>query len=177
MRNIIVAKAIPSETGEKAHIETYFTINTSRKAIASENGSIDYHNLGDIASAKKGQELYRKIPPTIGKSGKDVLGNEIPGKKGRDLKIVLGSKTDIDEDDPNLVKASGDGEIIITKGIVQISKVHKVKGDVDYSTGNIIFNGTIMIKGTVRAGFKIKAAGDIVISGNVEDADSPKRFS
>ena len=170
-RNIIIAKAIPPQQGEKARIIPYFDVNERRKALEKENGSVDFHELGEISSTTKGQELYRKVPPTIGSPGKDVLGNELPGLPGKDLKIVLGRGTELDENDPNLIRASNDGEIIVSKGVVQISEVHKIDGDVDYSTGNVKFNGFVKINGTVKSGFKIEAEGDIEISGNVEDAE------
>ncbi len=169
--NVIIANAIPPQLGEKARIVTYFDVNERRKAIEKENGSVDFHDLGEISATTKGQELYRKVPPTIGSSGKDVLGNELPGFPGNDLKIVLGRGTEFDKDDSNLIRASYDGEIIVSKGAVQISEVHKIDGDVDYSTGNIKFNGSVKIKGTVKSGFKVEAEGDIEINGNVEDAE------
>jgi len=171
MRNVVVAEGIPPQKGEKARIISYFEINKRRRAVEREDGSVDFHDLGEIASAKAGQELYRKVPPTTGEPGKDVFGNEIPGLPGKDLRIVLGRGTELDKDDPNLVRASYDGEIIVNKGIVQISKVHKVDGDVDFSTGNVKFSGSVKIKGTVKSGFKVEAEGDIEIGGNVENAE------
>lgn len=170
MRNVIVASGIPPKIGEKARIIPYFDLNERRKAMERDDGSIDFRNLGEICSARKGQDLYRKVPPTIGESGKDVMGNEIPGLPGRDLKMVVGSGTEADANDENLIKASIDGEIVVNRGVVQIASVHKVDGDVDYSTGNIIFNGAIKISGAVKAGFAVEADGDVEIAGNVEDA-------
>ena len=169
--NIVIAMAIPSQEGEKARIIPYFDINERRKAMKKENGSVDFHELGDISSTTKGQELYRKVPPTNGSPGKDVLGNELPGLPGKDLKIVLGRGTEFDESDPNLVRASKDGEILVSGGVVQISDIHEIVGDIDFSTGNIKFNGSVKINGTVKSGFKVEADGDIEIKGNVEDAE------
>ncbi|MCD6308103.1 MAG: DUF342 domain-containing protein, partial [Candidatus Latescibacteria bacterium] len=170
-RNIIVATAIQPKVGEKARIIPYFEMNERRKAVVKEDGSVDFRNLGEITSTKAGQELYRKVPPTIGDPGKDVFGNELPGLPGRDLKLVLGQGTERDKDDSNLIRAARDGEIIIQQGVVHISQVHTIKGDVDYSTGNVKFNGSVKITGTVKSGFKVEAEGDIEINGNVEDAE------
>jgi len=168
--NIPIAEAVPPETGENARIETYFSLNTRKKALEKENGNVDFHDLGEISSTKEGQPLYKRIPPTIGNPGFNVYGDEIPGLPGKDFKIVLGQGTLIDEHDPNLVRAANDGEIVIINGIVQVSKTHIVEGDVDFSSGNINFNGSIKIKGDVKGGFKVEAMGDIEILGIVEDA-------
>jgi len=170
VKNIVVAEALKPTVGEKAHIEPYFEINARRKAMIKEDGNVDFHDLGEISSALSGQELYRKIPPTVGDSGTDVTGKEIPGILGRDLKMVLGPGTKFDDKDKNLVRAAIDGEIIVRKGTVQISEVHKVPGDVDFSSGNLKFNGSIKIAGGVKSGFSVEAEGDIEIQGMVEDA-------
>ena len=170
LRNIIIAEGVSPGTGERARIETYFDANIRRKALERDDGSVDYRELGKIASASKGIKLYRKIPPTVGTPGTDVSGNEIPGILGKDLNIVLGKGTVFDPDDPDLVVADMDGEIIVRSGVVHISQVHVVQGDVDFSTGNIKFNGSVKIGGTVKSGFKIESEGDIEIRGNVEDA-------
>ncbi len=170
-RNILIATAIQPKMGEKARIVPYFDMNERRKAVLKDDGSVDFRDLGEITSAKQGQELYRRVPPTVGEPGKDVFGNEIPGLLGRDLKMVIGPGTERDERDPDLVVASVDGEILVQKGVVQISKVHTIDGDVDYSTGNVKFNGFVKVKGTVKSGFKVEAEGDIEIGGNVEDAE------
>ena len=168
--SVVLVETIPPQTGEKAGIETYVKINPRRKALEKENGSADYYELGEICSATVNQELYRRIPPTIGKPGKNVYGDEIPGIPGRDLKIVLGHGTKRAENDPDLVIAAIEGEVLIKNGIMQISEVHTVKGDVDFSTGNIRFKGSIKINGTVKSGFEVHGDGTIEIRGNVEDA-------
>jgi len=170
MPSVVIAEAIPPQYGEKARIEMYVNINQRSKAVERENGSVDFRNLGEITSATKGEKLYRKIPPTIGKAGIDVLGNVIPGLPGKDFKIVTGRGTAIAENDPHLVVATSEGEIQFIKGVIHITPVHEVRGDIDYETGNIKFKGSIRIGGTVRSGFMVEAEGDIEIRGNIEDA-------
>src|SRR5208337_4362272 len=45
-----------------------------------------------------------------------------------------------------------------------------INGDVDLTTGNINFNGTVHITGSVRPGFKVQADSDVIIERDVEDA-------
>ena len=171
MRNVLIAEGIDPEQGEKARIEYFFSLDQHRKAAVKDDGSIDFRDLGEIASAKTDQELYRKIPPTIGPSGSDVYGNELAGLPGKDLKLALGPGTELDEDDSDLVRASCEGEIVLHDGTIQISQIHRVNGDVDYATGNIKFKGSVKISGTVKSGFRVEAGGDIEINGNIEDAE------
>ncbi len=170
LRSVIIAEAIRPGIGENARIEPY--VNISKRAAAKErdDGSVDYHDLGEITSVGKDQQLYRRIPPQFGNPGTDVCGRDIPGLPGKDIRIVLGNGTVIDENDPDLVVSTLEGEIILKNGVLHISELHEVKGDVDFSTGNVVFKGSVKINGTVRAGFSVEAGGSIQINGNVEDA-------
>ncbi len=170
LRNVLIAEAIKPGIGENARIEPFINISKRAKAKERDDGSIDYHDLGEITSVTKGQELYRRIPPKLGKPGTDVRGNDIAGLPGKDIRIVLGNGTIVAENDPDLVVSTMEGEVILKNGVLHISELHEVKGDVDFSTGNIIFKGSVKINGTVRAGFSVEAGGSIQINGNVEDA-------
>ncbi len=55
------------------------------------------------------------------------------------------------------------------KGL-EFKNVYIVKKDVDFSTGNINFSGSVMVNGDVRSGFKIIAQDDVQVNGVVEDA-------
>ena len=46
--------------------------------------------------------------------------------------------------------------------------VYVVPGDVDFSTGNIDFIGSVKVMGSVRNGFSVKAEGNVEIMGRLE---------
>jgi len=170
LNGVVIAEAIAPGKGENARIEQYVAISKRSKAKVRKNGSVDFRELGEITAVIPGQKLFRRIPPSQGKSGKDIMGNEIPGLFGKNIRIVLGKGAAFDELDPNLVVAAAEGELILKNGVLHVSEVHEVPGDVDYSTGNLKFLGSILIKGSVRSGFRIEAGGNVQINGNVEDA-------
>jgi len=170
LKGVVVAVAIKPGVGDNGRIEPYVSMRKRAQAREREDGSVDYHDLGEIISVSRGQKLYRRIPPTLGKPGYDVMGNEISGLLGKDIRIVLGNGTEFDAQDADLVIASMEGELILKNGLYHISELHEVKGDVDYSTGNIKFKGSVKIGGTVRSGFTVEAGGSIRINGSVEDA-------
>ncbi|MFW5960617.1 MAG: DUF342 domain-containing protein, partial [Chitinivibrionales bacterium] len=64
--------------------------------------------------------------------------------------------------------AECDGQIVLNNNILNVYKVYAVEGDVDYSSGNINFNGNVVIKGSVLSGFEVKAEGDINIMKTIE---------
>ena len=63
-----------------------------------------------------------------------------------------------------------DGRVSLKNEEINILPVYEVNGDVDLKSGNIDFLGVVIIKGNVRDGFKVKAEGDVIVEGLVEDA-------
>jgi uncharacterized protein (DUF342 family) len=51
-------------------------------------------------------------------------------------------------------------------GVISVEPVLRVQ-DVDFKTGNINFNGVVVIHGSVLDGFHVVAKGDILVSGTV----------
>ena len=62
-----------------------------------------------------------------------------------------------------------DGHVALQDGKVVVSSVYTVK-DVDMSTGNIVYDGSVEITGSVAANMEVKAGGNVVINGGVESA-------
>ena len=108
LRSVLIAEAIKPGIGENARIEPFINISKRSKAKERDDGSVDFHDLGEITSVTQGQQLYRRIPPKPGKPGTDVRGDDLPGLPGKDIRIVLGNGTKIDENDPDLVVSTGE---------------------------------------------------------------------
>ncbi len=170
-RRVEIARGRPPSRGKDADFELLFQKEINRSPVVGPDGLIDYKNLGIIRNAKKGQQLARKVPPTIGEVGITVDGEEIPGLPGRDRALPKGKNTDVSPDDPDILIALDDGAIQFNNNIVSVEKIYKILNDVDISTGNINYVGTLQIGGGVKAGFKVMAEGDIEIEKNIEDAE------
>ena len=57
-----------------------------------------------------------------------------------------------------------DGHVSLADQKVSVSNVYQVK-DVGVSTGNIDFEGSVIIAGNVSANFEVKAGGNVVVNG------------
>lgn len=95
----------------------------------------------------------------------DIFGNEIPGKKGLDNKLYYDRKSieEVDEGDKIVLRASYGGVLEFENGIVGIGKQLVINGDVGPETGSITFDGTVVITGTILAGYSVNATGDISV--------------
>jgi uncharacterized protein (DUF342 family) len=63
--------------------------------------------------------------------------------------------------------ATINGQVLVTAGRISVEPIYTVEGDVNLKTGNILFLGTVFVKGNVEDGFTVKAAGNIEVMGSV----------
>lgn len=166
-----IAIGDPAENGTDGRVVLTIDMEEDRKPLEKADGKVDYKDLVRLHNVKKGQLIARKIPPMPGKSGNTVTYEEIPYRAGKDAHFKVGKNVLIDQDETSMYAAM-DGLVTLTeKGKVNVFPVYEVNGDVDYSTGNIDFVGTVVIRGNVLTGFTVKSAGDIRVVGGVEGAE------
>ncbi|WP_036221729.1 DUF342 domain-containing protein [Mesoaciditoga lauensis] len=174
---VLIAQGIPPVEGKDAFIEYTLKGETKEKRpVMMENGSVDYREIKSYNLVSAGDVLAIKHPATKGKNGTDVFGNEIVAKDGKDVKFFNGKNTKLSPDGTHLM-ATKSGIPKMGNGIVEVSEVLEIKGDVDYSTGNIDFPGDVYIKGGVKPTFVVKAKGDVRIDGIVEAATIQSEMS
>jgi uncharacterized protein len=168
----IAAEGIPPSAGDDSIIEYYFPTAKSLKPHISEDGRIDYKEVDAIGSVSKDEVLIKKIPATLGLPGKNVLGEDLPGKMGKDINIIPGPGTYKDPLDPMIIKSSIDGIITFNPGTktVEVQKLYVIQGSVDFSTGNLNVKSSVDIKGDVNSGFSITTPYNISVKGMVEQA-------
>ncbi|MDR1673951.1 MAG: FapA family protein [Oscillospiraceae bacterium] len=132
----------------------------------TEKGTIDYKELNLIKNVKKDDVLCEIVYPTVPVDGMDVTGKEITAAKGVAAVIPKGKNTHLSDDGTKLL-ASIDGYVNIVNNAYSIENVLQIKGDIDNSTGNITFDGNILIKGDVQEGFSVISDGTVTIEGSV----------
>lgn len=170
-KTTVIARGIEPVNGDNAYIKWTVTYDKEQKPKELQNGKVDFYSLNQIINIRKGELLAEKIHPTEGKAGKSVKGREIAAKKGKDLTIKVG-KNVVLNDEKDKIYAAIDGQLVFTeKEKINVFPIYEVNGDVDFSIGNIDFVGSVVIRGNVPDGFKVHAAGDIKVYGNVEGAE------
>lgn len=163
--DFIAAKGTNAVNGQNARIERYFDLSQKGKAVSDDNGRVDFKNLQLFVLVKKGDILARRIPHTAGTSGTNVLGDEIKPKPGKPRPVPSGKNTAIQNE--NDVVAEIDGQVVDSGNAISVDPRFEVSGNVDVSTGNIEFNGSVHVSGDVEWGFAVKATGDVEIGGAV----------
>lgn len=166
--SICIAEGILPLHGEDGYIKYYF--DTDKKLVPKvlEDGTVDYRELNFVESVRKGDVLAELIPPKDGKVGYKVTGEEIPFKKGKCPRLRYGKNVRLLDNQTTLV-AEKDGLVKLDDGKVLVLDLLEVD-NVDKKVGNINFNGSVIVRGNVYNGFKVKADGDVEIKGIIEGA-------
>ncbi len=166
--NLVVAKGKEPRHGTDAYIKYYFNTDVHAQPTLKDDGTVDYFHLNMINPCKKGQLLAEIIPEDEGKYGTTVQGAKIKPRQVKKAHLEFGHNIEISED-RRKITSMVDGHVSLVEGKVFVSNVYEVE-NVDLSTGNIDFEGSVQVKGNVSSNFVIRAGGNVIISGVVEGA-------
>lgn len=167
---ICVAEGVPAQNGRNGSVIYHFDTTVDKSPTILEDGRINYRELNLIQSVSRGQLLCSLEPPVQGIKGITVKGKEIAAVNGRPAVLPRGKNVYVSEDGQSLY-ASTDGEVeYLDATKVSVYTNHEVPADVDNSTGNVNFVGSVIIKGNVLSGFSVEAGGNVEVYGVVEGA-------
>ena len=167
---VIVAHGTAPLDGDDARFESQLPEITDCRPKENSDGSVDYREISMFFTVKPDTPLLRKIPFTLGAAGTAVTGKIIPAQPGRDLVFAMplvGVK--FDAADENILLAAIGGHAVRFEHGARVDPVIELK-NVDVSSGNIDFDGTVNVSGDVASGLRIRTSGDIFVAGTVEGA-------
>jgi uncharacterized protein len=160
-----IAWGLEPEEGTDGKVEFYVQPSSEEaRYTKDEHGRINYHELNLIENVLAGKEIARVLPPTPGTAGSDVLGEVIPAKAGDPARLRPGKSVKIGDDGETYL-AEVPGRVVYEDDCVEISQVFEVRGDVDYSVGNLDFVGHVTVTGEILDDFNVKADMGIEVRG------------
>ncbi|MBW7454730.1 DUF342 domain-containing protein [Paenibacillus sepulcri] len=171
-KQTVIAQGLPAKNGQDGAIRFIQNMKEEQhKPTEIEGGKVDFKEVNQLKNVLRGQLIAEKIPATEGQMGKTVTGEDLPCKNGKEAYFKLGKNVVVNPEQTALYAAI-DGLITMTdKNKINVFPVYEVNGDIDYRVGNIDFVGTVVVRGNVLTGFRIKASGDIRVIGGVEGAE------
>lgn len=168
-RDIPIAKGRPVIPGKDAYVTYKFNTNPIAKPKLLEDGSVDFHQLSLFTPVKSGDLLAELTPEVLGEAGMDIYGNRIPPSGVKKGVLKYGKNIRISEDKLKIY-SEVDGDVKLEGDMVFVSNTYTIPSDVNPSTGDINYNGNVVVAGNVHSGFTIEATGDIEVQGVVEGA-------
>jgi hypothetical protein len=167
--NICVAKWLAPVDGVDGEVTYLYRTDNNIAPVQNERGEVDYKDLGLVRNITAGTTIATITKPTDGSAGKDITGRPVPQRKGVAAKITAGKGTSLVNDDTELI-AAVDGNLTYSNGAFSVDEELTINEDVDVSSGNIDFIGSVSIRGNVCEGFKVSSKKNIVVNGSATNA-------
>jgi len=165
-----VAVATPSEDGENGKlIFNFSTDERTGRPREIGGGRVDYRSLDLYVPVTEGQLLVTRTMATQGTPGMSVRGRELKQKPGKEVNLPRGKNVNTNPEKTEMSSMCS-GMVQFMNNSINVSSVYKINGDCDLSVGNIEFDGSVHISGSVRSGHTIKATGGVIVGGTVEAA-------
>lgn len=169
----VVARAEPPVNGRDGFLD--YAVQPQRRDERDRDEEVEAgaedgrRPAAGTAMVEAGQSLAVEVPPTAGKPGRDVFNEPLPAADGRGAIVAAGDNVDFIPD-RNEYRATAAGRLVLTGNRLCVDEQLVIPGDVDLAVGNVEFPGTILIKGFVRSGLRVKAGKEVEILGGVEAA-------
>ncbi len=129
---------------------------------------IDFKEYSPFVIVKKGELLARGILPRPGAPGKNVLGVDLPAGK-KDIKHLRPG--------PHTIYAHGKvfsriaGRFTVEGDVFDVSDTLELDAGVGYGTGNLVFPGSVVVKGVVSDGFRLVAGQSLTVKGPLDASE------
>lgn len=163
---ITVAKGTDKQDGEDGSVD--YKIATSTEIDPSFAG--DFRDVMRLPLVEQGEMVATLHSPTEGKHGRTVTNKEVKAKGGKPVYLKSGKNVVFNQENQSYY-AKVSGLVNFGERSINIYSVYEVDETISMRTGNVDFNGSVIIRGDVPSGFTIKATGDIKIFGLVEAAN------
>jgi len=164
----VIATGTKSVNGRDSELILHFDRVDPRPKIFPD-GRVDYKTVESFVVIEKGDILLTKKPATEGRSGVTVFDTESQPVIGKDFDVIMGEGVTVNETGM-VYSATDNGYVDFHLNKISVIPTYVVK-NVDYTTGNIKFNGNVHIKGDVLPGFKVNAAKSIIVDGICQDCE------
>ena len=180
-----VAKGIVPQRGTDAKIDCFFDTDHLKAGQINDSGEIDFRERGEIPQIQEGFVLGKKTPLTQEQPGKNIHGEITTVPPAKNAKLKYGKGTRLSEDGFKVIAATDGQPKLSWSGVFSVLDEFITKGDVNYETGHITYQGNVKIKGRIQNGFKVNgnnirtmaidggivnAEGDLSVSDGINEA-------
>lgn len=167
-----VAEGKISAPGKNGWYELFFQNSIQSGPNVLPDGSVDYSNINIVDMVSVGRILARYHRAEAGQNAVTVNGLEVEGERGEELALLAGTGIKADAD-RGIYYAADNGYATYNEatGTLNVFNMYVIQGDVTYNSNCLEYDGNVHIFGSVRNRAVIRAKGDVLIEGSVEEAD------
>jgi uncharacterized protein (DUF342 family) len=162
----VIAEGKPPVSATNGYIKVLFDTSHRPNLKPESSGRVDFKNINLIKSVQKGEILAEKVDPHPGEIGKNIFGMDLPFEVGKPGEWKVGTNCELIENGKKLISTISGRPILERDGTIRVDEIIQLE-NVDYSTGNIDFPGTIIVEGTVADNFTLRTKGSLFIKKSV----------
>ncbi|MES0491431.1 MAG: FapA family protein, partial [Leptospirales bacterium] len=167
--SFVAATGDPVVNGKDGFVDYKVRIEKKIEFKEDESGRIDFLAKDLIENVVQGQVLAELIEPEKGQNGQTIFNKILPAKDGHPTEMKPGKGTILSEDGRQVL-AEKNGQVVYIAQRINVEENYVIGGDVGLDTGNIMFLGSVTVRGSVSDNMEVKAAGNIEVAGSVQKA-------
>jgi len=164
-----IARGRLPRDGEDGGIDELFEKMEETRLEVSDGAAIDFSDGKLAPSVRAGDAVCRVRPSVPGEDGVDVTGQALPCREVKSVEVPAGENTRLEPDGQTL-SAAADGVLYFKEGRFCVRPQKLVAVDLDGPAGTCVIRGDLYIRGSVAGGAVVEASGDVIIAGEVRDA-------
>lgn len=166
----VVASGKAAVAGRDGWVEWYVDESEPEPEPADEDDEegICHYSRTAFTFVRAEQVVGRVHAPTPGEPGRDVTGQVLEASDGEAVELELDES--IVQGPEGELTAQVGGVLVREGNRVRVEPVLRVESDVDFSTGNVDFDGDVTITGGVRDRFLVRSTGHLEVHGLIEAA-------
>ncbi len=154
----LIAMGKDAKYPKNAEVRYHFPTNYLHAGKVNDDGSINFQDRGDIPYIEVETLLAAKTFAEDGRIGIDVQGQEILVQEPEDSIFSAGPGTRISEDGLRIYATVAGQPHLDAMGNVSVCPEYQLKGDIGFETGDVNFDGNVVVSGKVKEGFKVQCA-------------------
>ncbi|HMV44838.1 MAG TPA: FapA family protein [Leptospiraceae bacterium] len=162
----LVAEGLKPTPSVNGYIKVLFEPHSKPNLHEDAKGRIDFKDIQVIKNTKQGDVLAEKVDPKIGTPGKNIFSEEVTLDKPLEGEWKIGINCTLSDDKKKLHASIAGRPILERDGTIRVDEVCYLE-NVDYSTGNVDFPGTIIVDGTVADNFSLRTKGSLMVKKSV----------
>ncbi len=171
-KEIEIARGKKAAAGDDGYYEFLFDEMLPGAPKETGDGKVDYRQVRVADAVFPGQILAVYHNAGLGKPGQTVNGIFVEGLNGKNLPSLSGKNIRHNpEENSYMATLKGYASYDSQSYELNVYNVFVVNGNINRYNGNLEYDGTIHVQGSVSEMATIRATGDIIIDGFVEGAN------
>ena len=166
-RDELIASGSAPEPGRNGVLEPHFPIGL-QPGTERDDGSIDFLDRALLTPVDEGALIATYHPATLGIEGTGVDGKVIPTRTAQETLPPLGPGV-VHDAASGEIRARFDGAVTYQeeKGL-DVIDYFEHGGDVNLRSGNLNIQGGVLVTGSINAGLRVRASGDVVVKTGID---------